>query len=237
MTTQHRVRVESVEGVRLRCHVDHFAGEHWPWCLISSRTLALQFLCESLQFEAIGRDLYWEETHRGTQPTQPAPPLWQALEGRSGLDASWNRANVGRFVACVGMVDHQNCDDMWVNTADPRWDEDPTLWETKPRPSATCLIAVTESRWIAHLTSGMEWESTAYDRDTRIPFETDWRTSDVLSLAKGIGVSQDFSGMPVLADALQEAGCDSEDLLNHLRDTSAVHVRGCWALDLVLGKE
>jgi hypothetical protein len=56
-------------------------------------------------------------------------------------------------------------------------------------------------------------------------------------LAKRINESQDFSGMPILADALQEAGCNSEDLLNHLRDTTATHVRGCWALDLVLGKE
>jgi hypothetical protein len=58
-----------------------------------------------------------------------------------------------------------------------------------------------------------------------------------MALAKGIEASQDFSGMPVLADALQEAGCDCDDLLSHLRDTSATHVRGCWALDLVLGKQ
>ena len=64
-----------------------------------------------------------------------------------------------------------------------------------------------------------------------------WRSLDVISVAKGINASQDFSGMPVLADALQEAGCDSDDILNHLRDTNATHVRGCWALDLVLGKE
>jgi hypothetical protein len=42
--------------------------------------------------------------------------------------------------------------------------------------------------------------------------------------------------MPILADALQDAGCDSDDVLNHLRDTTATHVRGCWALDLVMGK-
>ena len=42
---------------------------------------------------------------------------------------------------------------------------------------------------------------------------------------------------PVLADALQDAGCDGDELLSHLRDPNATHVRGCWALDLVLGKE
>jgi hypothetical protein len=40
----------------------------------------------------------------------------------------------------------------------------------------------------------------------------------------------------VLSDALEEAGCDKEDILNHLRGPGP-HVRGCWALDLLLGKE
>jgi hypothetical protein len=38
-----------------------------------------------------------------------------------------------------------------------------------------------------------------------------------------------------LADALEEAGCDSADLLGHLRGPGP-HVRGCWAVDLILGK-
>ncbi|MCE9566335.1 MAG: hypothetical protein K8U57_30290 [Planctomycetes bacterium] len=64
-----------------------------------------------------------------------------------------------------------------------------------------------------------------------------WLTSDVVALATGIYSDRDFSAMPILADALQDAGCDSEDILNHLRDPNVTHVRGCWALDLVLGKE
>jgi hypothetical protein len=40
----------------------------------------------------------------------------------------------------------------------------------------------------------------------------------------------------VLADALEEAGCAHADILNHCRQPG-VHVRGCWALDLILGKE
>jgi hypothetical protein len=70
-----------------------------------------------------------------------------------------------------------------------------------------------------------------------IPLDRAWRTSDVMLLANGSYVSQDFGAMPILADALQEAGCDSDDVLTHLRDPHATHVRGCWALDLVLGKE
>jgi hypothetical protein len=42
--------------------------------------------------------------------------------------------------------------------------------------------------------------------------------------------------LAVLSDALEEAGCDDADLLEHLRSPGP-HVRGCWAVDLVLGKE
>jgi hypothetical protein len=69
-----------------------------------------------------------------------------------------------------------------------------------------------------------------------VGFDSAWRTPDVAALATGIYESRDFSPMPILADALQDAGCTSEDILNHLRDSHATHVRGCWALDLVLGK-
>jgi hypothetical protein len=68
-------------------------------------------------------------------------------------------------------------------------------------------------------------------------FDPAWRTSDAIALAKGIYDDRAFDRMPILADALQDAGCDSDDILNHLRDPHATHVRGCWALDLVLGKE
>jgi hypothetical protein len=64
-----------------------------------------------------------------------------------------------------------------------------------------------------------------------------WLTSDVRALAAGIYQDKAFDRMPILADALQDAGCDNDDILNHCRDTSATHVRGCWVVDLVLGKE
>jgi hypothetical protein len=95
-----------------------------------------------------------------------------------------------------------------------------------------------------------------------------------LAVAQRCYDERDFAGLPVLADALEEAGCDNEELLRHLRgwemcgcemervygvpaprpaaggqmltcmrcDDGWVrlrgpHVRGCWAVDLVLGKE
>jgi hypothetical protein len=64
-----------------------------------------------------------------------------------------------------------------------------------------------------------------------------WRTDTVLALAKQIYVAEEFGAMPILADALQDAGCDNEHILSHCRDTTQVHVRGCWVLDLLFDKK
>jgi hypothetical protein len=70
-----------------------------------------------------------------------------------------------------------------------------------------------------------------------VAFSPDWRTDTVVSLAKQMYDSRDFGAMPILADALQDAGCDNTAILEHCRDPKATHVRGCWVVDLVLGKE
>lgn len=63
----------------------------------------------------------------------------------------------------------------------------------------------------------------------------EWRTSAALELAAEMYRSRDFSAMPILADTLQDAGCDDAELLSHCRGPGP-HVRGCWAVDGVLGK-
>jgi hypothetical protein len=69
-----------------------------------------------------------------------------------------------------------------------------------------------------------------------VPFDPAWLTSTVVALATGIYESRDFGAMPVLADALQDAGCDNADILDHCRGPGP-HVRGCWVVDMLLGKE
>jgi hypothetical protein len=71
---------------------------------------------------------------------------------------------------------------------------------------------------------------------TPIPLNAEWRTDTAVTLARQMYESRDFSAMPILADALQDAGCDNEDVLSHCRGPGP-HVRGCWVVDLVLGKE
>ena len=70
-----------------------------------------------------------------------------------------------------------------------------------------------------------------------VVFSPDWRTDTVLILARQMDESGEFSALPILADALQDAGCDNDELLRHCRETTRTHVRGCWAIDLVLERE
>jgi hypothetical protein len=57
-----------------------------------------------------------------------------------------------------------------------------------------------------------------------------------VKLARAIYEGRSFADLPVLADALEDEGCADADVLDHLH-RPAEHARGCWALDLVLGKE
>jgi hypothetical protein len=66
-------------------------------------------------------------------------------------------------------------------------------------------------------------------------FDPRWRTSTTVGLARGMYEGRDFAALPILADALEDAGCDRAELLGHLR-AEQPHFRGCWAVDLVLGK-
>ena len=68
-----------------------------------------------------------------------------------------------------------------------------------------------------------------------VAFDPVWRTAAVVGLAEAVQADRAFDRLPILADALEDAGCDAGELLAHFRGPG-VHARGCWALDLVLGK-
>jgi hypothetical protein len=69
-----------------------------------------------------------------------------------------------------------------------------------------------------------------------LPTWLQWNEGICVTLAKVIRRQGRFENMPILADALEEAGCNNPAILNHCRQT-ADHVRGCWVLDLILGKK
>jgi hypothetical protein len=211
------MRVVAVDGPRLTLNVDHIYG----WLrgatdLIPSRTFALNVLWEKV----------WGDT---------STPLGRELAGPAFFeDEQRSPALVGRLISCVGMIDRRNFDAMWRDSNHDGWYADPDPFETKEVPSATYLIAMTDPRWLSHLTPGREWDSTAYDQDEPVAFNPSWRTRDVAAIARGIDADLAFDRMPILADALQDAGCDSAEILDHCRGPGP-HVRGCWCVDLVLG--
>jgi hypothetical protein len=63
-----------------------------------------------------------------------------------------------------------------------------------------------------------------------------WLTSTVVSLARAIYDERQFQNLPILADALEDAGCDQQNLFRHCRQPGE-HARGCWAVDSLLGKD
>ena len=63
-----------------------------------------------------------------------------------------------------------------------------------------------------------------------------WNDRTVPKLAQAIYDDRRYDIMPILADALEEAGCTDAAILDHCRGPGP-HVRGCWVVDLILGKE
>jgi hypothetical protein len=63
-----------------------------------------------------------------------------------------------------------------------------------------------------------------------------WNDGIVVKLTQAIYDERAFDRLPILADALEEAGCTNPDMLNHCRQPGE-HVRGCWVVDAILGKK
>jgi hypothetical protein len=68
------------------------------------------------------------------------------------------------------------------------------------------------------------------------PAYLSWHDGLIPTMAQRMYDRRDFSDMPVLADALEESGCQNQDILGHCR-SGGEHVRGCWVVDALLGKE
>ena len=132
-----------------------------------------------------------------------------------------------------------------VNTGAPL----PDVHSAVNDPAWGAVRAALHARETAAWRAECERRATADEEESRAQFDllreiagpdwTDprwprWRTTDVRALARGIHRDQAFDRLPILADALQDAGCDDEDVLNHCRRPGG-HVRGCWVVDLALG--
>jgi hypothetical protein len=99
--------------------------------------------------------------------------------------------------------------------------------------------SVSGNQWEAHVANSIAHSHLFRDifgnPFRSVTFDPEWRTSTAVALAQQMYDSRDFSAMPILADSLQDAGCENADVLDHCRGPGP-HVRGCWVVDLVLGK-
>lgn len=68
------------------------------------------------------------------------------------------------------------------------------------------------------------------------PFDPRWRTPEVRALAADAYGRRHFHDLPRVAGLLEHAGCDDPRLLHHCR-SGGPHARGCWALDLLMGRD
>jgi hypothetical protein len=103
------------------------------------------------------------------------------------------------------------------------------LSAAKPGSSADALRAL--ERALADLTRDVMGNPFR-----AIAVELAWRSANVVGLAQSIYDDRAFDRLPILADALEEAGCDHADVLDHCRQ-GGEHCRGCWVVDSILGKE
>jgi hypothetical protein len=63
-----------------------------------------------------------------------------------------------------------------------------------------------------------------------------WITPATVTIARDCYDRREFSKLPLMADLLEEAGCPEQSVLDHCRRPGP-HTRGCWVVDLVLGKQ
>ena len=107
-------------------------------------------------------------------------------------------------------------------TAHPRWKHGRKAFRDAREQSVTFLAALVRDIF------GNPFRPVAFDPR--------WRTADTVAIAGKMYDARDFAAMPILADALMEAGCEDEQILTHCR-SDGPHARGCWVVDGVLGKE
>jgi hypothetical protein len=102
--------------------------------------------------------------------------------------------------------------------------------------SASIHKEVERTEWISQVALLRDIVGLLLFRPVTIaPAWATWNDATVVKLAQGIYDDRAFDRLPILADALDEAGCDNTDILAHCRRPGP-HVRGCWVVDLLLGK-
>jgi hypothetical protein len=107
------------------------------------------------------------------------------------------------------------------------------LWSGRDDPSAAAQQAAAEAD-ARNTLCGLIRDIFGQPFHT-VNIDPGWLTSHVVSLARAMYEDRVFDRLPMLGDALEKARCTNPDILAHCRGPGP-HVRGCWVVDLLLGK-
>jgi hypothetical protein len=175
------------------------------------------------------------------------------------LDAAWSGAEAARVAA------QQSARDLRESTGETAWDARAVAWAAQAAAAAASRAAwlaaksaatagdaeaatraaraVLDDDWIQ--TAAIEPNLQAclareiFGNPFRpVPINPFWLNANdgaVIMAARAIADSNSFANLPQLADLLEQADCHHEDLLTHCRQPDG-HVRGCWAIDALLGR-
>ena len=152
--------------------------------------------------------------------------IGHAVDGATAMDTRWG-ADWAATNAAEAVVEHK--------TARSR-----SLFSSEPSAIKAWAVARLALRDASHRRERIAQVNLLRDifRNPFRPvtFDPSWRTLSVVSLAQTIYDNRSFDKMPELGDAFERAGCRDQAIIDHCRQPSE-HVRGCWVVDLVLGKE
>lgn len=224
---------ERVSRRKLRCFAAAFCEKWWDLPLDEpSRTFLTVY-------ERFANDIAsWEEVIDAGMVlqdiVQQGEPTWINHMAMMWTDTPHGVASLGDDLACT-IAGHVAKDSIAVTCKDAT-EEDQWLWG---------FSGIPDPLWLS-TRSAVEGEYPALLREIvgnpfRPPPAIDaaclaWNDNVVPKIAQGIYSDRAFDRLPILADALEEAGCSDAEVLEHCRREGG-HVRGCWLLDLLLQKD
>jgi hypothetical protein len=166
--------------------------------------------------------------------------LWPALthpDSRTAVEVAENFAERTASKAELQSAFKKANTAAWAtgNTHDPAWAANNAASDTPLAiGSDQLLVSGKSDQSNTQLIAAWLWD--IFGNPFRpVSIDPSWQTATVTSLAQAIYDERAFDRMPALADALEDAGCTNHDILAHCRQLGE-HARGCWVVDLLLGK-
>jgi hypothetical protein len=155
-------------------------------------------------------------------PVPVGQTLWVGREQGSDIYLPWptvslRHCQIHRDEGGVRVVDTNSLNGTLLNDA-----RLPSFLPVYLRPCDVIQVTDSEIRLEGRATIDRAWLA--------------WNDGTVRKMALGIRERGRYGDLPILHDALLDAGCDNEEILDHCRGAGR-HFRGCWVLDLLLGKE